>query len=117
MDSPAGASPAGGVVSVLVVVVVVVVVAAPSPLVAVSVVVAVEVAALPSGDAVDVDVLPSGLVPPQAVSAAASTTLAAARAIVWNLSIKRVRLLFLLGYACSRMDKYPVWLDHLHLTS
>ncbi len=96
-------------------VVVVVVVVVPSPLVAVSVVV--EVAALPSGDAVDVDVLPSGLVPPQAVSAAASTTLAAARAIVWNLSIKRVRLLFLLGYACSRMDEYPVWLDHLHLTS
>jgi hypothetical protein len=98
-----------------VLVVVVVVVVVPSPLVAVSVVV--EVAALPSGDAVDVDVLPSGLVPPQAVSAAASTTLAAARAIVWNLSIKRVRLLFLLGYACSRMDEYPVWLDHLHLTS
>lgn len=99
----------------MLVVVVVVVVVVPSPLVAVSVVV--EVAALPSGDAVDVDVLPSGLVPPQAVSAAASTTLAAARAIVWNLSIKRVRLLFLLGYACSRMDEYPVWLDHLHLTS
>ncbi len=88
----------------LVVVVVVVVVAEPSPLVAVSVVVAVEVAALPSGAAVEVDVLPSGLVPPQAVSAAARTTLAAARAIVWNLSIKRVRLLLLLVTPVRRMN-------------
>ena len=49
--------------------------------------------------AVDVVVPVSGVVGPQAVRAAANTTLVAARAIVWNLrAIKLVRLL-LTGYA------------------
>lgn len=68
-----------------VVVDVVVVVVAP-----VSVEVLVEVAE-PSVDVVDVP--PSVPVPPHAVNEAASATLAAARAIVWNFTINLIRLL------------------------
>jgi len=48
--------------------------------------------------------------PLQADSAAAITTLVAARAIVWNLTIKPVRLLL---YGTPFVDVYPVWLRPL----
>lgn len=101
------------VLVVVVVSVVVVVAVAPSPVAAVSVDVVVVVAELPSGLAVDVDVVPpSGVVPPQAVNAAASTTLTAARARVWNLrAIKRCRLLQFVRL--FGMDKILIWPDHL----
>jgi hypothetical protein len=71
----------------------------------VSVLVAVLVVAEPVSVAVVLP--PSGVVPPHAVSAAAITTLAAARAIVWNLiAINLVRLLHLFGYACLGLNPF-----------
>jgi len=112
-------------VSVLVAVVVVVVV--PSVPVAVLVVVAaavsVPVEALVAVAAVSVLVAlevaveepPSGVDPPQAVNAAAITTLVAARAIVWNLrAINLVRLL--LSMVTPNLGhKILFGLDHLHI--
>lgn len=112
--------PAGGV-AVVVVVLVLVVVVAPGVAVPVSVPVAVLVVvgvvapvSVPVAVPVEVVVPPSGVVGPQAVSAAASTTLVAARAIVCKLrAIKLVRLLL----SCYAYPGYEILfgLDHLHI--